>query len=79
MIDTLNHHLKILDLLTAEWPLNQFSVFFVQMDFSLSFLDDFISEALELGAMPYRAASLRLCQPPPQKLELAGILKIAIC
>lgn len=40
---------------------------YLQVDFSLSFLDDFVSEALESGSLPYRTASLRLSQTTSQK------------
>ena len=42
---------------------------FLQVDASLSFLDDYVSEALERGATPYKPAHMRKAERPQEERE----------
>ena len=41
----------------------------LQVDASLSFLDDYVSEALERGATPYKPAHMRKAERPKEETE----------
>ena len=41
----------------------------LQVDASLSFLDDYVSEALERGATPYKPAHMRKAERSEEKTE----------
>lgn len=41
----------------------------LQVDASLSFLDDYVSEALERGATPYKPAHMRKVERPQEEAE----------
>ena len=41
----------------------------LQVDASLSFLDDYVSEALERGATPYKPAHMRKAERPQEEAE----------
>jgi len=46
------------------------------MDFSLSFLDSYVSAAIEAGAQPYRTASLRQMPAMKSRNDVNGNLFI---
>ena len=41
----------------------------IQVDASLSFLDDYVSEALERGATPYKPAHMRKAERPQDEAD----------